>query len=262
MSGRRPLTQPGDTALRYDGSLKGFYCCVYESVYSRQMPLDIWPAGQEQASLLPSRSVITDAGRAARVRDALAQKVCPRAQTLVETVFLSCLAQKEMPMLRFVVMAFEQGRQVVSMLHHPDVATLLGAERHLEGEAHLLKGFARFSDYEGRLIATIRPKNFILPFLAEHFVERFSQEDFLIYDRTHQAALAYVQQRARILPMEAPPVFDVSQEEAQYRALWRQFYRTISIEARENPVCRRSHMPMRYWSEMTEMQEYLPEKQG
>lgn len=52
----------------------------------------------------------------------------------------------------------------------------------------------------------------------------------------------------------APP----GQEELNYRRLWRRFYDTIAIEGRENPRCRMTHMPKRYWAMMTEFQAETP----
>ena len=47
-------------------------------------------------------------------------------------------------------------------------------------------------------------------------------------------------------------------EELQYRRMWRKFYDTIAIAGRENPKCRMSHMPKRYWDNMTEFQREEP----
>lgn len=257
MPGRKPLAAPCDLAFLYDGGLKGFYTCVYESVYSRQLPLAVWPEQEAQPSLLPQRYITTDEEKAGRVRAAIPKKISPRAKELVECVFLSCMPDKELPMLRFLLKGFQAGSCITNRMQDADVAALLKAERHLGGEAHLLKGFIRFEDVNGHLIAAIRPKNFVLPFLAEHFVQRFSREDFLIYDRTHHAALLYERGVANILPLEALPAHETSAEEAMYQALWKRFYNTIAIEARENPRCRMSHMPKRYWAEMTEMRELL-----
>ena len=41
---------------------------------------------------------------------------------------------------------------------------------------------------------------------------------------------------------------------ARYRLLWKRFYDTIAIRERENPRCRMTHMPKRYWNTMTEFQ--------
>ena len=39
-----------------------------------------------------------------------------------------------------------------------------------------------------------------------------------------------------------------------YRRLWRRFYDTIAIRERENPRCRMTNMPKRFWGTMTEFQ--------
>lgn len=257
MPGRKRLTAPSDVVYLYDGGLKGFYTCVHEAVYSRQMPLDIWPPQRAQPSLLSQRWVQTDAEAAGRVRHAVRKKLSPAAQELVETVFLSCMPEKEMPLLRYLLLAFEEGNHVIRRRQNPDVAALLAAQRHLGGEAHLLKGFIRFEDFDGKLVATIRPKNFVLPFLAEHFAQRLSEETFLIYDKTHRAALIHQNGQVQIVPMEALPALEASETELLYQALWKQFYNTIAIEARTNLKNRMTHVPKRYWSEMTEMRALL-----
>ncbi|WP_417104421.1 DUF4130 domain-containing protein, partial [Hominenteromicrobium sp.] len=46
-----------------------------------------------------------------------------------------------------------------------------------------------------------------------------------------------------------------SPEEEKFRAMWRTFYDTVGIEGRRNDLCRRTHMPKRYWNRMTEMRD-------
>ena len=256
MPGAKPLAYPCELCFTYDGSLAGFYCCVHESVYEKQLPLAICADGDEAPMLLQKR-VPTDAEKAVRVRNAVATKIGARTLELVESVYLTHLQNKELHMLRFLLRGFREGGQITQMLSDPDIAALLAAEKHLGRERHLLLGFIRFSDYDGKLVATIKPKNFVLPAIRGHFVGRFPNEDFLIYDRTHKAALLYENKKSRILFIEELPAFEVSPEEERYRALWKQFYHTLAIEERYNPICRRTHMPKRYWSEMTEMRELL-----
>lgn len=253
----KPLALPSDIVYHYDGGLAGFFCCVYESVYFRELPTAILPDKEAQPTLFQVKSIITDQDKAARVRSSIPAKISKDALALVENVFLSCLQQKELLILRFLLLAYREGGKVLRMLGHPDVAPLLKAEKHLMGEAHLLKGFVRFSDYEGVLAASITPKNFVLPYIAGHFCARFSQEDFLIYDKTHKAALICQKGRRRIVPLDALPFPEADETETRYRELWKKFYHTVAIEARYNPRCRMTHMPKRYWENMTEMQELL-----
>lgn len=257
MPGGGPMTTPCDLAYLYDGSLAGFYCCVYESVYSRRQPLDILPEEESQPTLLIQKRIDTDLSIAQRVRKGIERKCSLRSRELIEAAFLSCLAQKELSILRYLLLAFREGRGTPLMLAHPDVAALLKAEKYLLDEQHLLTGFIRFAEYEGALVATISPKNFVLPYLAEHFIDRFANETFMIYDRTHRAALIYQHQRAEIVQMEQVAAFTPTEEELRYQALWKQFYKTIGIAERENSLCRMSHMPKRYWENMTEMKDLL-----
>lgn len=257
MPGAKPLAEPCDVVYLYDGSLPGLFCCIHESVYTHELPFAIAAEGEAQMALFFRKRVETDRDKAQRVMDAVMEKVSPRAFDLMRTVFYSCLKEKENVLLRFALLAFSQGSKVVEMLAHPDVATLLEAERHLLREGHLLTGFVRFSDCDGKLVAAISPKNFILPFIAEHFADRFCNETFAIYDKIHKAALYYQDGNMELVQLEEALLPEASENEEQYRSLWRQFYKTVAIEDRYNPKCRMTHMPKRYWENMTEMQDLL-----
>ena len=251
------LSGAAEVMYLYDGSLAGFYNCVYESVYLKQIPFAILPENQAAPSLFAQKLIRTDRTKALKVEKSIPHKISERALELVENVFLSCLPDKEVCLLRFLLLGYRNGAQTVQMMGHPTVAPLLAAEGHLCKESQLLRGFIRFSDYDGFLAAVITPKNFVLPFLAHHFTGRFAQENFLIYDRTHGAALVHQNGKAELLSLDGLNFPQVSENEEKYRSLWKQFYQTITIEARINPKCRMTHMPKRYWENMTEMQDFL-----
>ena len=237
----------------YDGTLNGFFCVVFEAVYSNILPIDIIVEQDAIPSLFDSKKIVTDYNNALRVRKSITERISFRALELIENVYLSCLCQKEIRMLHFLLLGYDEGKKTCSMLGQEDVATLVAAEGRLMGEVHLLKGFVRFSDYDGVLAAVITPKNFVLPYLARHFVERYNTERFVIYDKTHNVALLYENKRPNIVRMDMVELPELSENEEELRSLWRSFYNTISIESRENPRCRMTHMPKRYWENMTEM---------
>ncbi len=241
----------------YDGSLNGFFCCVYESYYLKEAPISIRAIANSQPAIIEAKDIYTEREKALKVKTAIKEKISEEALDLIETVFLSCLEQKELRALRFLVLAFKEGPGVMNMLGHPDVAPLIDAEKHLLKEAHLLKGFIRFSDTDGVLTSNITPKNFILPFIANHFCLRYADEQFIIYDKAHKAGLFYQNGKRVIAKLDEMPFPEADEKEARYRDLWKRFYHTIAIEARINPKCRMTHMPKRYWENMTEMAELL-----
>ncbi len=241
---------------RYDGSYPGFLCCVFESFRRRALPLAVWPPQQAQLTFYECRDIPTEPAFAVRVERSLRPRLGARAEELVHLAFLNGSEGKELLLLRFLHMAFARGRGAAWDYAHPDAAPVLALERAVTGEAHLLTGFVRFQVHEGMLGAVIRPKHYTLPLLRPHFCSRYPDKDFLIADLTHRTALVYRDGRADYAEIDEgfclPPP---DAEEAEYQALWKQFYRTIGIKERYNPNLRRTHCPKRYWACMTELMD-------
>ena len=240
---------------QYDGSLEGFYSCVFESVYKKEAPEAIDRPDAAQGRLFPPKYIETDREKADRVRKSIPARIAPEALDLTENVFCSCLEEKELRLLQFLLRGYREGGAFLRRgFSDAQLQPLLRARQHLMGEAHLLKGFIRFADYDGHLAATITPKNFVLPFIAGHFATRYRNENFLIFDKTNKVALIYENRAARMVAAEHIEFPAFSEEEERYRALWKRFYDTVAIEGRENPRCRMTHMPKRYWENMVEME--------
>ena len=250
-----PWTQ---VSYLYDGTYAGFLTCVFDSFRHREEPADFTPFSEAAASFYPQRAVETHREKARRVYRSLDQFGREGKRWAVRG-FLTCLEERELWLWRFYQLGFQEKSAVSRDLTHPVVDTVRKAVRHLEEEAHLLTGFVRFSELDGVLAGEISPKNRVLPLLRPHFCGRYPQEQFLLYDKTHQEALIHVPGRWSILPMEEFQMGRAGAEELQYRRMWRKFYDTIAIEGRENPRCRMTHMPKRYWDNMTEFQREEPE---
>lgn len=242
-----------EVIYRYDGSFEGFLCCVFDSYVNKEQPGDFQDESHLAQTLFPVRWVGTDVRHAQRVLTSL-EKIDPWAGELVTKGFLTCAADKEQILYRFIRALYQVGKPLLRQLSDEAVWPLLKAVRHLDGEVHLLKGFVRFSEFEGTLAGEIRPKNRVLPLLRPHFCSRMYNETFLLYDRTHREALVHQPGKWAILPLEDFRMAAPSAAEAQYRRLWKRFYDTIAIQERRNPKLRRTHMPQRYWDVMTEFQ--------
>lgn len=243
-----------ETIYRYDGSFEGFLCCVFDSYVNKELPAAFQDEDHLAQTLFPVRWVGTDLRHAQRVLVSL-EKIDPWARELVVKGFLTCAPDREMILYRFIRALYDVGRPLLRQLSDDALLPLLRAVRHLDGEVHLLKGFTRFSDFEGTLAGEIRPKNRVLPLLRPHFCARMYNETFLLYDRPHREALVHQPGKWAILPLEDFRMAAPSAAEAQYRRLWKRFYDTIEIKERHNPKLRQTHMPKRYWDTMTEFQD-------
>ena len=244
-----------DVVYIYDGSFEGFLCCVFESFSRRELPLHISAGDAPESFLYRTSYIETDTGKADRVLRSIPRKISVAAEESVRLGFLSCREDKERLLLDFLRLGYRVGPNVTFMLQDETVHQVDRMVFHLTHEAHLLKGFTRFSAHNGVLAAVIGPKNFVLPLLAEHFATRLPEENFLIFDEVHKAALIYRPYEMRLVPMESFSPPEADGEEEAYRELWRRFYDTIAIEGRENPRCRMSLMPKRFWKYMTEFQK-------
>ena len=256
MPGYKIVVNPADVFYVYDGSLAGFFACIHESFYQKELPAGIVSAAHHEPSFFGQKMIVSDEAKAKAVRESIAKNICARALELIEHVYLCHHDKKEMALLKFLILAFKVGAKALSMLGEADVSAVLAMERHMLRERHLLLGFIRFTDYGNMLGAVISPKNFVLPLLAEHFVRRFPNENFTIYDKTYKAALIYQDKKLEIAAVEAIEFSEESKEELRYQALWKNFYKTIGIQERLNPRCQMSHMPKRYWGNMVEMKAY------
>ncbi len=247
MSDRRTVT------YCYDGTFDGLMCCVFECYEKRELPTSISVGTPEQLDFSELKHIITDRSKASRVISAIPKKISPNVLDLTHKMFLSCEEDKDITILMYLLKGFKAGGKIEYMLADETINKLNKAVQHLTREAHLYEGFVRFSDRDGYLTAVIEPKNKVIPLLADHFTDRFRNENFLIYDKTHRMALIYFKHKAEIaenIDFTMPPA---TEEEKLYRELWRGFYDAIGIKERYNPRCRMSLVPKRYWGCMTEL---------
>lgn len=241
-----------NVAYIYDGSFDGLMNCVYESFKSHEIPHSIINTNEGQLTLFERKFIETDIQRAIRVKNNISSKCGKSLMRFIQRAYLTCLGDKEKKIIIMVHLGFKYGEKSLKMLDNRVVNALHKAVGYLGKESHLLREFIRFSIYDSVMIAQITPKNFVLPFLAPHFVDRFPEETFLIYDTTHKAALVYEDKHLEIKDIEEFRLAAPQKEEIKYRRLWKSFYYTIGIKSRENPKCRMSHMPKRYWQNLTE----------
>lgn len=248
------MYQRSDIIYLYDGSFEGFLTCVFESFLSKQRPYDIVSEDSSEPSLMAQQWIDTDMQRAQRVRDGIGKKISEEALYLVANGFCTCLPQRELLLLDFIHLGFERGKNVCELLTDPTVHALKKAVLFLKRESHLYLEFIRFSEYDKGLVSVIEPKNKVLPTIAAHFCDRFHNELFVIYDKTHRSALIHKPPKWAIVDLEDFIEPEADETEQFYRELWGTYFDAIAIRERINPRCQMTHMPKRYWKHMTEMQ--------
>lgn len=148
-------------------------------------------------------------------------------------------------------------RKIMDHLGNPDVAKVFAMSRSVSNEAHMYEEFIRFRELEnGILFSEITPKAQVLTCVADHFADRFPLENWMIYDKSHGVFLVHRAKEPWGLvwgeTLDEEQAARVSENEKEYERLWGGFFRSISIQERENPRCQRNHLPLRYRDQMPE----------
>ena len=187
--------------------------------------------------------------------EAIQKKISPYDLKRIYKVFMSDTQRKECRILNYVRLGFVKGPSIRLMHGDPIVYPVQQAEQKVNAEVHRLKGLIRFSELEDRILySPIEPDHDVIEFLAEHFSDRFKNEPFIIHDVKRSKALVAYQGSWYISFFTKENLLPLSEEERDYRRLWKQYFETMAIRERINPRCQKNMMPVRYWKNLTEFQ--------
>lgn len=242
--------------LLHDGTLEGVLSAVFDS-YSYSPP----PQGLDTVSCYQPqlgcryKEVTTDSRHAARVIAGVRRQMGHLGYRKIWQAFLHSSEEKDTIIYRYIRLGMKEGERVHQMLTHPTVLAIDKLCAITGREASFLTEFVRFSEVEGHLYyAEITPEHMTLPLIMPHFTARMNTHPFLIHDKTHGLAGVYDRTGWVLVSTEGLTVPALSENEREYRKLWKTFYDTIAIKERINPNLRRQLMPKKYWKNITELQ--------
>lgn len=247
-----------------ENSTEGILSGVYDAWTSRKghANVELRLIGEEDTMELfcQYEEVPVDVQKTDKVVHAIRTKISEEAYIMVFKAALGKEADRADRIYRFLIRGFQIGPQVINMLQAQEVYDIFQMCRHIDHETHLLTGFVRFVEMEGKLLVSrIGPKNDVLILLAPHFADRLSGENWVLYDENRKKAVLHPAGKPwflmDLLSGEWEERLKKASEEDEYESLFKCFRKSISIKERTNPVCQRSHMPLRY-------RPYMPEFSG
>lgn len=246
----------------FEGILSGIYDAVQGQEAQEDIRLELEGIRNMELFCVYKPAAVSEE-KVKRVLEEVRRKL---SEVIYEKLYLASLSQEEGKadgIYRFLMDAFHYGNTVLQMHHRSSVQYLLRLCQFVEHESHQLTGFVRFAQTgEGVLFSRIGPKSDVLPLLAVHFADRLPSENWMIYDEHRGRAAVHPAGRAWFILREE----SILQEEnggwseqikqktdgEEYASLWKTFHQAIAIAERENPVCQRTLLPMRYRAYMTE----------
>jgi probable DNA metabolism protein len=252
------------TYFIYDGSFEGLLTAVFD-IYERKV---------EKARIISDKvfqpdmfgehiRVITEATKANRVWKGLQRKVSTKSLVNVYSVYLSELPEMEETLLSFFKEVFGTQQNVEENYSSHAVLRVAQIGRQLFREKHRFEAFVRFQKLQdGSFYATIEPDFNVIPLITAHFVRRYADQEWIIYDVRRQYGIHYDLKQVQEVYFdfqqtnkygEAPEeAFDL--QEDLYQLLWKVYFKNVNIPARRNMKLHKKSVPVRYW-------KYLIEKQ-
>lgn len=263
--GNIEITEDGKvqkTIFVSEDTVEGIFTMVYDawSAHLQDDAIDLRVEGEDNYELFAKYVYVdTDMEKAVKVARSVSRKISTLAFDYIYAAALSYEKDKAMAIYRFLKLGFSVGNKVTDMNVRDEVNRVFQLHRNIGNEAHLFKGFVRFVDMEnGLLVAKIKPKNQVLPIIAEHFADRFSGENFVIVDETHGIGLFHAlgkQWFLSAIDSEAIEKLWQSERSDEYERLWKTFFKSIEITPRHNEKCQKTLCSLRYRDYMT---EFLP----
>lgn len=245
-----------------EDSLEGIFSAVYQAYEEKhshgQNQLRIRRQGYNQELFCEYRSVKTDYERAVKVARTIRRDISCEAYEFVRRAAASSRQEKADAIYRFIVEGLQVGRRVMEHLTAPFMQTLFELERNIGNEIHHFIEFLRFEELEnGVLFGRINPKGEVLPYVAEHFADRFSGEDWLIADTIHSSVVIHKKNQGCNYAVLEEAELDklklrYSAEERDMQKLWKLFVDTIAIQERTNKDLQRQMLPLRFRRYMKE----------
>ena len=270
---QRIIHMTGKADVLFDGSFEGLMCVVYARYYDKIEPItircfgdvaisqlhlaDITSSGELLDEAVLSVTIETDYSKAERVFAALQKKTGEGAQN----AYRAWLSPKKMywELFNYVILCFKEGGNAENFKTRDYVLDVQKTASYVGREAHLLTGFCRFVETKtGVFYCDISPVNDVLPILAEHFCERFSEQPFVIHDVRRGTAVIYDTKNYIIQEVGKNAKFEFDAIEEQWQELWSAFHKTIANEQRVNKKLHRQMMPLRFRKHVTEY-KYLAE---
>lgn len=252
-----------------EDSLTGIFSGIYE-VWKRKMTAE--EAGLEVGDSFERRLFCEYIFCKAEERKALAvirmiqKNLGVDVYEKISYALLSADRRKAEMVFRAMLEAKKLSRKDRLMEHwgNEAVRAVFGMYRQVANEAHHYKGFVRFRELKNKtLFAKIEPKHAVLPCIAEHFADRFPQENWIIYDKTHEVFLIhekgkryYFLQQYMCMKGDSGSAQNIaggfSEEEMDYEALWKGFVQSISVAERENRALQNQNLPLRFRTNLVE----------
>ena len=248
----------------YDKTFEGLLTAVFDAFARKENPDKM--SGYDAAIPLFSETytVQTDDERSQRILSALKKKI---SKSALQMLFVSFLHESETTykhIFNYIAKALVSNQSIELNFGDEDVMELSKIFKKVQTEQTRMKQFVRFQKtQDGVFFAAIEPLYDVLPLCTGFFRDRYADQQWILYDIKRNYGIFYDLNETQIVKFDQLPLSlqtgklpeeKLDEYEIEFRNLWKNYLKAITIQERKNLKLQKQFMPVRFW-------KYLIEKQ-
>ncbi len=250
----------------FDGSYYGFLCCVFECFEMKEwqaVPVD---ENRFQPDIFqPHRTIFTDVDKAQRIQKGLKSKF---GKSLTDDMYRAFLSEDLLAWqaaYHIMIQLFKGQTNVLENFGDSQVLYFHQTLKKVSRERHRMKAFIRFSkSNDGLFYALIEPDFNVLPLILSFFKNRYADQPWIIYDAKRKYGFYYDTITISEIEIDTTEqknlqstglTIALDERDELFKRLWKQYFKSTNIEARENMKLHLQHVPKRYWKYLIEKQK-------
>lgn len=254
------------TLFVYDKTFDGILSCVFFAYEHKKFPSLILSKFDQKPLFVDEQYYVnTEKDKSLRVWKALEKKLSKFAQNMMLSVWLSELPEVEMLIFRYICKNINHPKGIEMNFGDNDVLRMKELALKVGTDARKLIQFVRFQETaDGIYFAPVSPRYNVLSLIIPHFKSRYANQEWIIYDTNRNIGIYYDTNSVKEVSFSKKDISDLklgklsneklSEEEALFQKMWKEYFKNITIKERINLKLQRQHMPQRYWKYLTEMQ--------
>lgn len=250
------------TTLIYDGTFEGLLTAVFDIYALRLTQVDLQTKKEEWRSTAlfeEVKQVVTDPVRAGRVLKGLKQKLTNVGIHRLYAAHLAEMDGEENTLVGYMRYVFDSPYNIEEDYGNKYVMRVSEMVRMVRREKHRMEAFIRFQKLKDETFyAAIEPDFNVLPLLIRHFKNRYTDQKWIIYDNRRKYGVYYDMHDVQYVSFDfneteqGKVISAYTEDESLYQDLWRNYFKSVNIQARKNTLLHLRHVPRRYWKHLTE----------
>ncbi|TCM66627.1 putative DNA metabolism protein [Acinetobacter calcoaceticus] len=250
----------------FDGTLTGLLSCIFRAFQFKEYSVQVSSESQLTGLFDQPIEVASHEQQAQRVWQGLQLKLSAAGLRRFYYCFLSEQQAAFQHLFNFALYLFQSSQSIEKDYGHPDVLAVSQWAKQVGREKHRMEAFVRFKKCsDGIFLSLVRPDFNVLPIIERHFKSRYQDQKWLIYDEKRRYGIYYDLSEIHQVDLNAEQLdpqlstgrsqafsIDLDPDEALYDQLWKDYFDSVNIRARQNLKLHIQYVPKRYWRYMNE----------